>query len=108
MNECPKCRSTDVHRSRSRTVSERWWKDFTTSRIFSCVKCGWRGWGVPTESATGISRDITDPDFAKLDSLKPIANLDENLIEMNPFSKRKSATRSAASKREGKAKRSKR
>jgi hypothetical protein len=45
---CPKCGSPRVHRSRTRSVLERFRKNFTHDRIHRCHGCGWRGWGPVT------------------------------------------------------------
>lgn len=41
---CPKCRSTDLHRSRSRNWTEQLRKELGPKRPFRCAKCQWRGW----------------------------------------------------------------
>lgn len=46
MHACPKCKSGNIHRSRSRTRWETWRKSITGKRLFRCPSCGWRGWGV--------------------------------------------------------------
>lgn len=46
MQQCPKCSSDRIHRSRSKSRWERWRKAVTGKRAFRCNACGWRGWGV--------------------------------------------------------------
>lgn len=53
MQQCPKCKSRSIHRSRSRGRWEQWRKQVTNKRPYRCSKCGWRGWGMdsgPTSS----------------------------------------------------------
>ena len=44
MGRCPKCRSEDVRRSRTRSRWERWRKEITGKRPYRCRRCNWRGW----------------------------------------------------------------
>jgi hypothetical protein len=44
MEQCPECRSQNLHRSRSRNKWEAWRKEITSKRLFRCRACGWRGW----------------------------------------------------------------
>lgn len=46
MRECPRCKSPDIHRSRSRSKWEAWRKEITGKRLYRCAACGWRGWGI--------------------------------------------------------------
>jgi len=46
MTQCPKCKSEDIHRSRSHSRIEEWRKQITGKRAYRCRGCGWRGWGV--------------------------------------------------------------
>ena len=46
MEQCPKCQSDKVHRSRTKSRWERWRKEVTAKRPYRCPECGWRGWGV--------------------------------------------------------------
>jgi hypothetical protein len=55
MHQCPKCKSEDIHRSRSRSLWESWRKEITDNRLYRCRACGWRGWG-PNRAST-----LTDP-----------------------------------------------
>lgn len=50
MIKCPKCGSTNIHRSRSRSKLEQLRKSTTTARLHRCHDCGWRGWGEETVS----------------------------------------------------------
>ncbi len=45
MQQCPKCKSEDVHRSRAKSRWEQWRKEITGKRPYRCQACGWRGWG---------------------------------------------------------------
>lgn len=45
MQECPLCRSSDVHHSRYRSKLEKWRNWLTKHVAYRCHKCGWRGWG---------------------------------------------------------------
>lgn len=51
MQNCPKCGSPRVHRSRSRNALERLRKLFTHKRMHRCHACGWRGWGIESDYA---------------------------------------------------------
>jgi hypothetical protein len=44
LKKCPKCRSKDVHRSRTKSRWESWRKAIMGKRPFRCRACGWRGW----------------------------------------------------------------
>lgn len=46
IDRCPKCSSSDVHRSRAKSRWEQWRKSLTGKRPFRCRACKWRGWGV--------------------------------------------------------------
>jgi len=48
MQQCPKCASRDVHRSRSRNRWERLRGEITRKRPHRCYTCRWRGWGEET------------------------------------------------------------
>jgi len=41
---CRKCKSGQVHRSRSRGWWEKWRKEITGKRPYRCSQCKWRGW----------------------------------------------------------------
>jgi predicted RNA-binding Zn-ribbon protein involved in translation (DUF1610 family) len=45
MQQCPKCKSTSIHRSHTRNWLESFRKAMTSNRPHRCQKCGWRGWG---------------------------------------------------------------
>ena len=45
MHQCPKCKSSEIQRSRSRNKWETWRKEITGKRVYRCSDCGWRGWG---------------------------------------------------------------
>ena len=53
MNICRRCKSEDVHLSRTRTKWESWRKEITGKRPFRCRQCGWRGWAVDLGSKFG-------------------------------------------------------
>lgn len=44
MSLCPKCKSGNIRRSRTRSRWERWRKEITGRRPFRCRACNWRGW----------------------------------------------------------------
>lgn len=46
MHHCPKCKSSDTHRSRAKSTLETWRKQITGRRLYRCSHCGWRGWSV--------------------------------------------------------------
>jgi hypothetical protein len=59
MPACPKCQSTDVHRSRAKSKWEHWRRDHTAKCPLRCRVCHWRGWGVdpgPVFSSEEIER----------------------------------------------------
>jgi hypothetical protein len=65
---CPRCRSTRVHRSRARSVTERLLRDWKSERLYRCADCNWRGWLVPLEfPAPAAPESISAPDLALLD-----------------------------------------
>ncbi len=79
MQNCPRCRSNRIHRSRTRTFLERLRRQFSTRRLFRCEACGWRGWGVETESSAEhqeqIRNDLPQPDLGELDAtLEELSN----------------------------------
>jgi hypothetical protein len=61
MLQCPKCKSADIHRSRSRSWWEAWKKQMTSKRAYRCDTCGWRGWG----DDTGTRFDQAERDIAE-------------------------------------------
>ena len=54
MQQCPKCGSPRIHRSRSRSVIEHIRKAVTSKRPHRCHACGWRGWGVETHDEPSL------------------------------------------------------
>ncbi len=44
MLNCPKCGSTKVYRSHTRSAWERWRREITAKCPLRCHRCGWRGW----------------------------------------------------------------
>lgn len=65
---CPNCKGM-VRRSRARSFSERIWKELTSSRLYRCDECGWRGWLTPIEFGKSAGFDAaTAPDLTSLDS----------------------------------------
>jgi predicted RNA-binding Zn-ribbon protein involved in translation (DUF1610 family) len=55
MQQCPKCKSSAIHRSHSRGRWERLRKQVTNRRPYRCSKCGWRGWGVDSGSTLNLA-----------------------------------------------------
>ena len=97
MHHCPKCKSTNIVRSRAKSKWESWRKAVTGKRLFRCRACAWRGWGVdmgqtfaeaelasPALAPERPHRRGTAPapngsgaleiDLHALDVLKPVAN----------------------------------
>jgi hypothetical protein len=71
---CPSCHAWQLHRSRTRGVTERARRRFSAHRAFRCSHCGWRGWLVPLQyhDADGVDHDTAPPDLASLDmALQP-------------------------------------
>lgn len=70
MTRCPACGSTDLHRSQSRTLLERFRKRFTVERLHRCRECSWRGWGLETHQiqADKWTMEQERPDFAAVDA----------------------------------------
>lgn len=66
--QCPRC-DARVHRSRSRGVHHRLRKRFTSTRLFRCNSCGWRGWLHPTEVAPPVPIASSRPDPPDLTAL---------------------------------------
>ncbi|HOC19354.1 MAG TPA: hypothetical protein PKK95_13865 [Vicinamibacterales bacterium] len=71
VQSCPKCRSTRIHRSRSRGWFERFRKGFTNKRPHRCHACGWRGWGLESDNHREKGRsagiDCGLPDLTAID-----------------------------------------
>jgi hypothetical protein len=71
MQQCPKCHSNRVNRSRSKTFLERLRRQFTMKRLFRCEACGWRGWGVETEANADrrdqVPSELPPPDLGAID-----------------------------------------
>jgi UDP-GlcNAc:undecaprenyl-phosphate GlcNAc-1-phosphate transferase len=63
---CVKCGSRNVHRTRVRSMYERFRKLHTPARPFHCDDCGWRGWLVPLERAASVD-EIVESDLRSLD-----------------------------------------
>ena len=73
MTNCPACGSTDIHRSRSASLTERGLKLFSKERPHRCHACGWRGWGTasPHRHAVATTSDgweAIDMDLSELDA----------------------------------------
>jgi len=68
MDKCPKCTSQKMHRSRTRSASER---KLTGKAPFRCDACGWRGWGgdfgSPAEGSVGRPPEGPEPDLEAID-----------------------------------------
>ena len=66
---CPACASSEMVRSKARTLYERLWKTHTPKRLFRCARCGWRGWLTPMDN----SNWVLDGGFDAVD-LSPLDN----------------------------------
>ena len=44
MAHCPKCNSSSIRKSPTRSRWERWRKEITSKRPYRCKACQWRGW----------------------------------------------------------------
>lgn len=66
--QCPRCSAT-VHRSRSRGIHHRIRKRFTSTRLFRCTSCHWRGWLVPHDvmAPASVTSGRLAPDLSALD-----------------------------------------
>jgi hypothetical protein len=71
LEECPKCQSRKVHRSRTRSVVERFRRNFTGKAPFRCDGCGWRGWGLDFgghgDGCVGRPPEGPEPDLEAID-----------------------------------------
>lgn len=72
MENCPKCESKRVHRSRTRGVLERVRRNLTGKAPFRCPDCGWRGWafdfgGVNHAPEPGGPGEVAEPDLTAVD-----------------------------------------
>jgi predicted RNA-binding Zn-ribbon protein involved in translation (DUF1610 family) len=67
--ECPKCQTGHVHRSKARNVFERVQRGLKDERLYRCDDCGWRGWLTPLvyADAEPIAEHET-PDLTALDN----------------------------------------
>lgn len=90
MEQCPKCKSDDVHRSRAKSRWESWRKGITNRRPYRCRACGWRGWVFEREAAeratapelpnlqgTTLARDESNSSEINLKALDVIEMLDD-------------------------------
>ena len=68
MRECPRCSSSDIHRSHSRTILERTRRTLTHKRLFRCHECNWRGWAIPIDGPPAPSERKEPVDLDKLDA----------------------------------------
>jgi hypothetical protein len=64
---CGRCGGLNVHRSRAKSVFERFRKLHTPTRPFRCDDCGWRGWRLPLERAMPLDQ-ILEADLQSLDT----------------------------------------
>jgi UDP-GlcNAc:undecaprenyl-phosphate/decaprenyl-phosphate GlcNAc-1-phosphate transferase len=66
---CHSCGSRNVHRSKARSLYERFRKLHTATSLYRCHDCTWRGWLLPIEYAPIIAGDSTGPvtDISALD-----------------------------------------
>ncbi len=71
MQNCSKCGSPRVHRSRSRGWFEKVRKAFTHKRPHRCHACGWRGWALERQPGDQGGRSERaarpSPDFGAID-----------------------------------------
>ena|SRR5712692_1688371 len=58
MRQCPRCKSADIHSSRTRSKWEQWRKEITGKRPYRCRACGWRGWGFDVGGTTYDPADV--------------------------------------------------
>jgi predicted RNA-binding Zn-ribbon protein involved in translation (DUF1610 family) len=66
---CPKCRTGRVHRSKARTMFERFQRELKDERLYRCDECGWRGWLSPlVYVAVEPIAEYATPDLAGLDA----------------------------------------
>jgi hypothetical protein len=69
MQTCPKCTSTRLHRSRTRTRLEAIRKYFGSALLYRCHGCGWRGWGKDSRTETSPIQAVPPPlDLSILDA----------------------------------------
>jgi predicted RNA-binding Zn-ribbon protein involved in translation (DUF1610 family) len=73
---CPSCRTGVVHRSRARSITERVRKELTSTRLYRCDSCGWRGWLTP-ESYIG-------PQSVEAPAVPDLSSLDSAITPMEP------------------------
>ena len=78
---CADCGSRNVHRSKARSLYERIRKMHTSTRLFRCHDCGWRGWLIPFEFASPASA-LPDPI-----AVSDLTSLDRMLDEARPTAK---------------------
>ena len=67
---CPHCGGRNVHRSRVKSMYERFRKLHTPSRPFRCDDCGWRGWLLPLEHVMAVDEAVAT-DLRSLDAAFP-------------------------------------
>jgi FlaA1/EpsC-like NDP-sugar epimerase len=65
---CPECQSANVHRSKTRTIAERFRRDRSNERLYRCTSCGWRGWLTPLEFCAPLAAAAL-PDLRALDDM---------------------------------------
>ncbi|HVC34200.1 MAG TPA: hypothetical protein VNL16_11880 [Chloroflexota bacterium] len=94
MLNCPKCGSTKVYRSKTRSAWERWRREITAKSPFRCHRCAWRGWKPDSgpfftreevEAATrALAKSPVDPGTLEMGSPEPTRDRrDEPMTE--PF-----------------------
>jgi hypothetical protein len=73
VQQCPKCTSTRLHRSRTRTRLESWRKyTGVGGLLYRCHACGWRGWGREARTEVMPIQAVPPPiDLASLDAALP-------------------------------------
>jgi predicted RNA-binding Zn-ribbon protein involved in translation (DUF1610 family) len=68
MRECPRCGSSDIHRSHARSLYERIRRSMTRRRLFRCHSCDWRGWAIPIDTPPSPTGPKDPVDLEKLDA----------------------------------------
>jgi hypothetical protein len=92
MRHCPKCKSTEIHPSRTKSKFEQWRKQITGKRPFRCHACDLRYWGFdvsgpfdPAEVELATSAIAPDPPNLKGTALapEPARGEDLDLLELD-------------------------
>jgi predicted RNA-binding Zn-ribbon protein involved in translation (DUF1610 family) len=68
VKSCPSCGGHEVHRSKARSLYERFRKAHTPKRLFRCHHCGWRGWLAPLDSrSAAVGCEVNEVDLSGID-----------------------------------------